>query len=344
VNPVLITIVGPAGRRDAVAPAAVPVGELVATFAELVGAHGHAIEWELEPAGGPPLHSGRSLAAQGVADGSVLHLRGRGAPRPLPAADRARARVDDGSSPVRRTRDALPEWFGLATRVRTACRARGDGDGERRGRPASVRAGWRETSYERRLEQTIRDARPERPVTIAVVSPAADAGASTIALLLGSLLAHLRAEHVVVLDASRAPSPLDAEIERLRETAAMIVVDCGPGLEHDAARTAIAAADRVVAVVRAGPGGAAQVAATTAALGDDGPGAVLVVNRIAARGEDVGRLERGMPAARGLIAVHDDRRRAARLAGEAFTWARRAGAWDLPLRELAALLATPAAR
>jgi MinD-like ATPase involved in chromosome partitioning or flagellar assembly len=390
VNTVLVTIVGPEGRTDAAAPADTPVRELLATFAQLTGAGAaDPAGWHVGPPGHSPLLADGTLGDQGVVDGSVLHLRPR-SPEPVvavaalaPPGDAA----DDGSTPVERTRDALPEWLGLGGRLRAACRADAGGASVRGSWPARVRAGWHETCYRRRLEEAIRARRLSRPVTIAVVSPSAGAGRTTIATLLGSLLAQLRADRGLVLDTAAAAAPgrprgvaaedllsmleqgltptqLDAYlapandglellpvlpgadaqtyqrvIGRLRETAGVLVVDCGGGLEDPSTQAALATADHVVVVVEAGAASALLVARAAAVLGDDAPPAILVVNRVPARGQDVSGLEHEIPAARGLIAVHDDPRRAEQLRAGELTWSERTGAWDLPLRELAALLA-----
>lgn len=96
--------------------------------------------------------------------------------------------------------------------------------------------------------------------------------------------------------------------------------------------------------MEAGPASEQLVARAAAVLGDDAPPAVLVVNRVPARGQDVAWLEHEIPSARGLIALHDDPRRAAQLTAGELTWSEPTGAWDLPLRELAALLVADWAR
>jgi MinD-like ATPase involved in chromosome partitioning or flagellar assembly len=63
-----------------------------------------------------------------------------------------------------------------------------------------ARETWALTRYERRLEERIQAARLRRCVTIAVVSPKGGVGKSTIATLLGSLLAFLRRDRVVAVD------------------------------------------------------------------------------------------------------------------------------------------------
>jgi MinD-like ATPase involved in chromosome partitioning or flagellar assembly len=387
VNTVLVTIVGPAGRADAAAPADTPVRELLPTFAQLTGA-GDARGWDVGPPGSSALLADGTLGDQGVVDGSVLHLRRQGEEPEVAAAVIAPGEeAVDGSTPVRRTRDALPEWLGFGGRLRAACRPDAGGAAVRGPWHVRMRAGWRESSYERRLEEAIRARRLSRPVTIAVVSPSAGAGRTTIATLLGSLLAELRVDRAVVLDAAAAAPAVAAEdllamlenglsatqldaylvpandglevlpvapradartyerlIGRVRETAGLLIVDCGAGLDDPSAQAALATADQVVVVVEAGPASAQLAARASASLGDGAPPAVLVVNRIPPSGQDVGWLEHEIPSARGLIAVHDDLRQAERLTAGELTWSERAGAWDEPLRELAALLASEWAR
>lgn len=379
-NTVLVTIVGPDGRTDAAAPADTPLAELLATFAQLTGARG-AHDWELSSPGHPPLASGRTLGEQGVADGSVLHLRPAGAP-PEPAAPDPLAALPaapDGSSPVQRTREALPEWFGRAGRLRAALGGGGADGGE--SWPRRVRAGWTAAGYRPGLERSIAAPRLRRPIAIGVVSSCAGAGRSTVALALASLLSQARGEPVCLIDAARAgashlavddpfgsglpgafvtgpyglltlapssghePDGLDAaEHERLiasaRAAAGVSVIDCGPGLDDPAAQAALRAADQLVVVVEAGPLAAALVAEAGARLAGCAAGAVLAVNRIPPRGLEVGGLEHELPAARGLVAIGSDERQVARLAAGTFAWdaAARRG-WDLPLRELAAVLA-----
>jgi MinD-like ATPase involved in chromosome partitioning or flagellar assembly len=383
VNTVLVTIVGPEGRTDAAAPADAPVRELLPMFAQLTGVADSA-GWDVGLPGRSPLLAEGTLGEQGVVDGSVLHLRPRGEEAPVEAVVVGPDRdAEDGSTPVQRTRDALPEWLGPCGRLRAACRADAGGASVRGAWAVRMRAGWRAGCYERQLEEAIRARRLGHPVTIAVVSPSGGAGRTTIATLLGSLLAQLRVDRALVLDTASAGAPavaiedllamlerglsstqLDAYlvpandglerlpvlpgadahatervIGRLRETAGLLLVDCGSGLDDPSTQAALATADQVVVVVEAGPASAQLVARAAAALGGDGPPAILVVNRVPARGQDVGWLEDEIPAARGLIAVHDDPRRAEQLRAGQLTWSESTGAWDLPLRELAALLA-----
>ena len=96
-NTVLITIVGPAGRADAAAPADAPIAELLPGLARLAGAGG-ADGWEIALPGRPALIGTRTLGEQGVADGGVCscvrparRLGRPSAPPPLASARRCRS-------------------------------------------------------------------------------------------------------------------------------------------------------------------------------------------------------------------------------------------------------------
>lgn len=352
---VLLTIVGPDGRVDAAAPSDTPLQELLATFAQLTASSAGDARWEVGEPGQPPLRCERTLGDQGVADGSVLHLRPSGAPlEPSGPADAVADAAPDGSTPVGRTRDALPEWLGAGGRLRALGRAalRGateapvpDGASGPPSRLARVRDCWRATSYARALDDQIAAPSLRRPVVIAVVAPRPDAGCSTIALLLATLLDRRRSERTVLIDANADDG---AQLERTLDdpelSAGSAVVDCGLGLGDRATEAAISAADQLVLVVE--PGAAVESTIATAAelLADREQPVVLVVNKLPPSGLDVGWLEREIPAARGLIAVHADAKQAARLRAGTFAWDAGAGTWGLPLRELAAVLVADWAR
>ena len=65
-----------------------------------------------------------------------------------------------------------------------------------------MREAWEQTDYARQLEQRIIAPRLRRCATIAVVSPKGGPGKTTITALLGSLLAFLRRDRVVAVDAN----------------------------------------------------------------------------------------------------------------------------------------------
>ena len=65
---------------------------------------------------------------------------------------------------------------------------------------ARMREAWRSTRYEHCLDQLVLSLRLRRCATIAVVSPKGGVGKTTIAALLGSLLAFLRRDRVVAVE------------------------------------------------------------------------------------------------------------------------------------------------
>ena len=69
-------------------------------------------------------------------------------------------------------------------------------------RLARVRREWRSLDYQTRLDQAIIRPRLRRCATVAIVSPKGGVGKTTLTALLGTLLAHLRRDHVVAVDAN----------------------------------------------------------------------------------------------------------------------------------------------
>ena len=177
------------------------------------------------------------------------------------------------------------------------------------------------------------------PITIAVVSPGAGEGRTTIGAALALAFVRLRDGDRIATVGTGAPG-LDADgyeraIADQAASAEIVVVDCGPGFEDPAAQAALRVADQLVLVVAADDAAAGRVAAAGELLADEGPPCVLAVNRVPRRGRDVGGLERAMPGARGLVALRDDPRQAGQIVAGGLP----AAAWELPVRELAALLA-----
>jgi MinD-like ATPase involved in chromosome partitioning or flagellar assembly len=215
----LITVAGPEGRNDLAAPADTPVADLMPAFLELVGHQGNG-RWELAAAGGRPLARDRTLAEQGIADGSVLELRSfdEAAVDEAPDEPAPPPLADDGATPLERTRRALPEKLGIAGRVGgwvdALIRRRDDETPERTfdvGDPRSLtrvkpslldrgRTSWRSSNYLHRLEDAIRAPRLRRCATIAVISPKGGVGKTTITALLGSLLALVRRDRAIAVD------------------------------------------------------------------------------------------------------------------------------------------------
>ena len=108
----LVTVVGPAERRDLSLPADAPVAELLPTLVQLVGDPHNGAEaepgaWTLSQGTGQALSYDSSLGSSGILDGSVLYLartrpaKTKEAPPPPPV-------VDDRRTPAQRTADVLP--------------------------------------------------------------------------------------------------------------------------------------------------------------------------------------------------------------------------------------------
>lgn len=131
-----------------------------------------------------------------------------------------------GTSPMRQTRNSLPTRIRSRERLRDAAaaavrpapptatalshtprRPRGAGP-----RPAAMtlaqastpyeraQAAWRKSDYRRRLDDAITAPRLQRCPTIAVVSPKGGVGKTTLTVLIGALLAHIRSDRVVAVD------------------------------------------------------------------------------------------------------------------------------------------------
>jgi hypothetical protein len=359
---VLVTVRGPAGEEDVVAPADAPIERVLGAMLEETDlARDGGGDWELGAPGRPPYAARRSLEEQGVLDGAVIELRPAGTSLAretepvLPALD--------PGGPLARTRAILPRRPTLPDRLRGAFGAL------RRG---GMRASWRETDYRRILDARLGALDLAETKTIALVSATHGSGTSTIALLVGSLLSGLRPDRVVLADLSapdrenrdpwsdRAPGTPDHELSRsidglqicrparsagieeligeLRSRCELLLLDCGT-VGSPAAEGAVECADEIVLVcdaesdANASPsGGAAR------ALAGETP-FVVVLNkrlRIGSRTEP-SSFERSVPAARGLLAVGSDRVLASRLAAGRLSWIQRppAGSWPLAIRELA---------
>ena len=127
---------------------------------------------------------------------------------------------------------------------------------------------------------------------------------------------------------------------RLSELSGMLVLDCGTGLDDPPARAALACADQLVLVCDDEPDTASIVAEAATWLRHAGPPLILVVNNLR-RGSriDLVALERATDFAHGLAVVPRDERAAGQLHNSRFTWRHAPEGWQIPIRELAALLA-----
>lgn len=221
-QPRKITVVTPAGTLIVRVDIDVPVGELVP---ELVaagtpgGAQRAVNGWHLCSVAGDPLLPTATLADIGIVDDTVLELR---------SADRPAQPFDCGQVVDRplsaRNAAVLPCRLGTTTRVGRALLATVVSRTPRRSAPAiadtspappevftlaarrspgaRMREAWARGDYGRRLDERIVAPRLRRCATIAVVSPKGGVGKTFVTALLGSLLAYLRRDRVVAVDAN----------------------------------------------------------------------------------------------------------------------------------------------
>jgi MinD-like ATPase involved in chromosome partitioning or flagellar assembly len=223
----LLTVAGPSKRADLTVPGDAPVVELLPTLVQLCGAPETppGTLWKLGLTGKDPLDPGRTLADQGVVDGSILYLQA--------ASTTAAARTEGSTAaglalrpgaPGERTRSVLPARLPWHERLRVVARAVVAPGEAAPVAPAPVhgpdgapspaaltlqltpspvvraRLAWRETNYTRRLDRAIAAPRLRKCVTIAVVSPKGGVGKTTITALLGMLLALIRRDRIVAID------------------------------------------------------------------------------------------------------------------------------------------------
>ncbi len=216
-----ITLDTPRGLLDVSVPFDVPIADLLPEFVE-VGTTGApaANGWILTSADGDAFPEHATLADCGTANGGVLVLRAGVADTAPATKPQLTPRVADERPLSVRTRLVLParltpaQRAGLVLRAltgaerRTLERVLAGSDPEAFARPAHVpvprraREAWSEGDYRRRLDARIRAPRLARCATIAVVSPKGGPGKTTITALLGSLLAHVRRDRVIAVDAN----------------------------------------------------------------------------------------------------------------------------------------------
>ena len=229
-NTCAVTIAGPDRRVDLVVSTETPIADLIPTFVELSmdeapADNGRAPVWTVAPAGHQPLPLDRTLGQCGIADGAVLsltELRSAAMAPPRPAEIDRTIETTRRGTPRERTRAALPAELGTGERVGAALKAffgyEEESPIDESAEPATqskrelltkpqhrsarerMRASWRETDYEARLDRAIAAPRLTRCATIAVVSPKGGGGKTTLTVLLGSLLARVRRDRIVAVD------------------------------------------------------------------------------------------------------------------------------------------------
>jgi MinD-like ATPase involved in chromosome partitioning or flagellar assembly len=390
---VKVDVVGPVGRRWLWVPASAPVEQLVPALVPLVaGGAAEAGGWVLAPPVGPPLDAEASLRAGGIRTGSTLCLVDARLADDADGALPAHALVGM-RTPLDRTTAVLPAPLTAWERVRAAFDLAREPAADaptsvvRALQPAAftqvrppslwrrgVRA-WRDLDRVARLRAVITAPRLRRGVAVAVVSPWAGMGRTLVTTLLGTLVAHLRTDRVIAVDAAAGaqaalapaltltrldasltqaphglrvlPAAADGEtLDSLRRFAGLLLVDCGPGLEALATRAAVAAADQVLVVTDATPRARLALGPAVDLLRRDGRSVLLVANapRSAATGRDAGRVAVSAPDADGLVSLPWCPAGVRQLAAGAFDWEHAPAAWRRAGHELAAALVRDWAR
>jgi MinD-like ATPase involved in chromosome partitioning or flagellar assembly len=234
----LVTVEGPQKRVDIALAGDVPISDVIPTVLELCGPPPEeaAEPWGLGPPGAGLLPPSKSLRDCGIRDGAVLSLMPVSAdtstpepPAQLPDSDGSA--IEEAVSPVmaasaapaqERTRWVLPQPVPVRNRLSSLGRAlvtpvdvpeaapHPSQSGPpspgalTRPRSASVlqraRRAWWATDYRQRLDLAIAGPRLRKCPIIAVVSPKGGVGKTTVAALLGTLLAMIRSDRVVAVD------------------------------------------------------------------------------------------------------------------------------------------------
>jgi MinD-like ATPase involved in chromosome partitioning or flagellar assembly len=229
-NTCAVTIAGPDRRVDLVVSTETPISDLIPTFVELSmddapPSNGRSPVWTVAPPGHEPLPLDRTLGQCGIADGAVLtltELRSAALAPPKPAEVDRTIETTRRGTPRERTQAALPAELNTGERIGAAIKAffgyQEEPPIDESAEPATqnkrelltkpeqrsarerMRASWRDTDYEARLDRAIAAPRLVRCSTIAIVSPKGGVGKTTLTVLLGSLLARVRRDRIVAVD------------------------------------------------------------------------------------------------------------------------------------------------
>jgi MinD-like ATPase involved in chromosome partitioning or flagellar assembly len=220
----LATVSGQLGRRDLALPADTPVVELLPVLVRLVGQAdaGAAVApgaWRLTRAGDGPIPSGATLAASGVLNGAVLVLER--SPPGLVAPPIATPEPPDCRPPP-----SPPAPPSLGRRLRLVAKALAGAPpvppGNRLGASRrQARHTWNAAGFPAAADAAVAAAPLRRPATVAVVPASAGVGATTITALLGTLLALLRHDRVLAVDAR----PGDGSLARILAPGRWLPVD-----------------------------------------------------------------------------------------------------------------------
>jgi MinD-like ATPase involved in chromosome partitioning or flagellar assembly len=207
---VVVTVIGSAGRGDVCLDGSVPISTLLADLTRHYCAPDHVDEVVLADDSGVLLDPAISLHQAGVTHGTRLRLRGRltesltasltaSPPVVLPQRDKLARRLRHSwSAAARSGRATRPSEPAFGATPSPAELTLPDAPGV----VARWRRAWEDTDYLHRLDRAIIRPQLTRCATIAVVSPKGGVGKTTTTALLGTLVAHLRRDLVVAVDAN----------------------------------------------------------------------------------------------------------------------------------------------
>ncbi|RKQ90813.1 MinD-like ATPase involved in chromosome partitioning or flagellar assembly [Solirubrobacter pauli] len=208
-----VRVEAPDGASLVSVPADEPINVFVADLAEALAVTPADAHWSFGPSSDSVFDRRMSLGELGVRDGDVLVMR-----RLQPAA----TSQEFACSLHARTQLTLPARLTPAERAGIALRE-SMRHGPSHGAPQPnetaadpevlslptrtplwrrMRSAWAASDYERRLDERITAPRLAQCATIAVLSPKGGPGKTTVTALLGSLLAYLRSDRVIAVDAN----------------------------------------------------------------------------------------------------------------------------------------------
>ncbi|MDQ6920276.1 MAG: EsaB/YukD family protein [Candidatus Dormibacteraeota bacterium] len=187
---VVVTVESPRGRTTLAAPDDLPVQQLLPALVEACRCEQEAARWSLRARGEGPLAPEQTLNEAGVYRGAILELKAEEPPTG-PARRHLASWAEVGLYHARRT--------GVSLRART----REKTPNPRPTAAARSTAAPRNAPAERQRpdpDSAISTARFQRGLLIAVLGGERGAGATTVAALLATLLAHLRPDRVTAMD------------------------------------------------------------------------------------------------------------------------------------------------
>lgn len=294
-----------------------------------------ASEWRLVTADGHELPLSQSLTALGVGEGTALRLRARDeAPEaPSPAAQEAMV----ANARMRRCLTvAIASPKGgvgktTATMLLGAALAHLRSD-----RVIAVDADPDYGTLGMGLA-------PERPMSVDELAELLDQPALTPAML-DRCLVQARSG-LRVLPAPAVPERMDAldratygrVVDRLRDVASFLLLDCGAGMRAPATRAALEAADQTVLVTDTDPA-TMKLVASAASHMSKSTYRVVLVNKVPAHGFDHAGAAAMFPTARAVLEIPSDNRSAPRIAAGQFAWNTLTPRWRAAARQLAAVL------